>query len=75
MNNVIIFNLFGRNSNETLENFRQQKIKELKEGVVVIDERVKDTITMRIDELGAEFTTQVVVREAMVNEFNCAKED
>lgn len=65
MNQVIVFNLNGIVSDEAMEQFRQKKIKEFKEGIVVYDERVKEVVTINTSELGAEFTTEIVARNTM----------
>ena len=74
MNNVIVFNLNGLVSDEALEQFRQKKIKEFREGIVVNDERVKDVTMVHISELGAEFTLDIVARNTM-EQLYCAEGD
>lgn len=52
MNNVILIKVNGMLSSEYRKMMRNELMKEIKEGLFIVDDSVKDVIVTTIDELG-----------------------
>ena len=52
MNNVIMVRIKGNASMEIQREYREQLLKDIKEGLFVVDDGIGDVIVTSIDELG-----------------------
>lgn len=54
MNNVIMIRVNGIMNHEFQREYREQLLKDIKEGLFIVDDTVKDVITIHMDNLGIE---------------------
>lgn len=54
MNNVIMIRVNGIMTRQYYKDFREQMLKDIKEGLFIVDDSVKDVVVTTIDELGIE---------------------
>lgn len=54
MNNIIMVRINGVMTNEFYKNYRSQLVKDIKEGVFIVDDTIKDVVITTIDSLGIE---------------------
>jgi hypothetical protein len=54
MNNVIMIRVNGTMTKQFYDDFRQKMLKDIKEGLFIVDDTVKDVIVTRMEGLGIE---------------------
>jgi hypothetical protein len=54
MNNIIMIRVNGTMTKEFYDDFRQKMLKDIKEGLFIVDDTVKDVIVTRMEGLGIE---------------------
>ena len=52
MNNIIMIRVNGTMTKEFYDDFRQKMLKDIKEGLFIVDDTVKDVIVTRMEGLG-----------------------
>lgn len=54
MNNIIMIRINGTMTNEFYKAYRPQILKDIKDGLFIVDDTVKDVVVTTIDNLGIE---------------------
>ena len=54
MNNVIMVRVNGIMNHEHQREYREQLLKDIKEGLFIVDDMVKDVVVTSIDDLGID---------------------
>lgn len=54
MNNVIMIRVNGTMTKQFYDDFRQKMLKDIKEGLFIVDDTVKDVIVTKMEGLGIE---------------------
>ena len=54
MNNVIMIRVNGIMTKEFYKAYREQTLKDIKEGLFIVDDSIKDVVVTTMDELGIE---------------------